>query len=162
MKTIPTGHRTSWMSSERLMYFNPFVSNASFLYPLKTSENSKVFWCFQGVERGCIGNKWFKVTSCAQRVNIRYQNSWSLLSKILLYFWKPNVACKYENSKLVKSYSFLIFNFYLLSFFIIINISFVFSLQKYHADSTSCVCRDVSWSSRWFGSKRTHFVRKRD
>ena len=33
---------------------NPFVSNAPFLYPLKTS----VFWCFQRVEKGCIGNEW--------------------------------------------------------------------------------------------------------
>ena len=38
--------------------FNPFVPNAPFLYPLKTSENRKVFLCFQGVEKGCIGNKW--------------------------------------------------------------------------------------------------------
>ena len=29
---------------------NPFVPNAPFLYPLKTSENRKV-------EKGCIGNK---------------------------------------------------------------------------------------------------------
>ena len=36
---------------------NPFVPNAPFLYPLKTSENRKVFWCFQGVDKGCIGNK---------------------------------------------------------------------------------------------------------
>ena len=28
---------------------NPFVRNAPFLYPLKTSENCKLFWCFQGV-----------------------------------------------------------------------------------------------------------------
>ena len=38
---------------------HPFVHNAPFLYPLKTSENRKVsrsdFW---GVEKGCIGNKW--------------------------------------------------------------------------------------------------------
>ena len=37
---------------------NPFTSNAPFLYPLKTSENRKVFWCFQRVEKGCIGNEW--------------------------------------------------------------------------------------------------------
>ena len=36
---------------------NPFVPNASFFYPLKTSENLTVFWCFQGVKKGCIGNK---------------------------------------------------------------------------------------------------------
>ena len=37
---------------------NPFAPNVPFLYPLKTSEYRKVFWCFQGVEKGCIGNKW--------------------------------------------------------------------------------------------------------
>ena len=40
--------------------FNPFVPNAPFLYPLKTTENRKVFWYFQGVEKGCIGNEWVK------------------------------------------------------------------------------------------------------
>ena len=38
--------------------FNPFVPNAHFLNPLKTSENRKVFLCFQGVEKACTGNKW--------------------------------------------------------------------------------------------------------
>ena len=38
--------------------FNPFVSNAPFLHPLKTSEKLTIFWCSQGVEKGCIGNKW--------------------------------------------------------------------------------------------------------
>ena len=32
---------------------NPFVPNSPFLYRLKTSENLTVFWCFQGVEKGC-------------------------------------------------------------------------------------------------------------
>ena len=41
---------------------NIFVPNAPFLYPLKTSENRKVFWCFQGLEKGCIGNKWVNPT----------------------------------------------------------------------------------------------------
>ena len=36
---------------------NPFVPNANFLYPLKTSGNHKVFWCFQELEKGCIENK---------------------------------------------------------------------------------------------------------
>ena len=39
---------------------NPFVPNAPFLYLLKISKNLTVFWCFQGVEKGCIGNKWVK------------------------------------------------------------------------------------------------------
>ena len=40
---------------------NPFVPNAPFLYPLKTSEKFTVFWCFQGVEKGCIGNDWVNI-----------------------------------------------------------------------------------------------------
>ena len=39
------------------LLFNPFVPNAPFLYPLKISEKHKVFWCFKGVEKGCIGKK---------------------------------------------------------------------------------------------------------
>ena len=39
---------------------NPFAPNASFPYPLKTSENRKVFWYFQGVEKGFTGNEWVK------------------------------------------------------------------------------------------------------
>ena len=38
---------------------NPFVPSAPFLYPQKT-ENRKVFWYFQGIEKGCIGNLWVK------------------------------------------------------------------------------------------------------
>ena len=36
---------------------NPFVPNAPFLYPLKTSENLTAFCCFQCVEEGCIKNE---------------------------------------------------------------------------------------------------------
>ena len=42
------------------LLFNPFVPNAPILYPLKNSENLTVFWCFQGVEKGCIWNEWLK------------------------------------------------------------------------------------------------------
>ena len=42
------------------MAFNPFVPNAPFPYPLKTSENLTVFWFFQEVEKGFIGNEWVK------------------------------------------------------------------------------------------------------
>ena len=42
--------------SFEIFHVNTFVPNAPFLYPLT------VFWCFQGVEKGCIGNKWVKYT----------------------------------------------------------------------------------------------------
>ena len=36
-------------------HINLFVPNALFFYPLQTWEKSKVFWCLQWVEKGCIG-----------------------------------------------------------------------------------------------------------
>ena len=42
--------------------FNPFDPNVPFLYSLKTSENRKIFWYFQGVEKGCTANEWVKNT----------------------------------------------------------------------------------------------------
>ena len=41
---------------------NPFIPNAHFLYPLKTSEHRKVFWYFQRVEKGCNGNERVYIT----------------------------------------------------------------------------------------------------
>ena len=38
-----------------LSLLHPFVPDAPFLYPLETSENSKLFWCSQGVEKGWMG-----------------------------------------------------------------------------------------------------------
>ena len=51
--------------------FNPFVSNAPLLYPLKTSENLTVFRCFQGVEEKCIGNEWIKMRHSSKRFSWR-------------------------------------------------------------------------------------------
>ena len=36
-------------------FLNPFVPNEPFLYPLKTLESHKVFWCLQGLDKGCMG-----------------------------------------------------------------------------------------------------------
>ena len=51
-----------------LSLINPFIPNAPFLYPLKTSENRKVFWCFQGMEKGCMGDKW---VNCKNKIRFR-------------------------------------------------------------------------------------------
>ena len=45
----------NYIRKKSLSWINPFVSNAPFLY-------GKGFWCFQGVEKGCIGNEWVKKT----------------------------------------------------------------------------------------------------
>ena len=42
-----------------IFYINPFVPNAPFLYPLKTSEN--LTDVFRGVGKECIGSKWVKM-----------------------------------------------------------------------------------------------------
>ena len=47
-------------TNPEILFFNPFVPNALFLYPLKTSESRKVFWCFQGVSKEISGMKWVK------------------------------------------------------------------------------------------------------
>ena len=38
-----------------LKWLNPFIPNAPFLYPLKTSDNRKVYWYFPGVGKGVLG-----------------------------------------------------------------------------------------------------------
>ena len=44
-----------WLASFQLTHSFLFVP---FLYPLIRSENVTVFWCFQGAEKGYIGNEW--------------------------------------------------------------------------------------------------------
>ena len=46
------------MLSKHRSNINSFAPNAPFLYSLKTSENRKVFLCFQGIQKEWIGNKW--------------------------------------------------------------------------------------------------------
>ena len=45
------------LKSSFTIQLNPFVPNAPFLYPLKTSENLTVFLCFQELQKECIGDK---------------------------------------------------------------------------------------------------------
>ena len=57
--------------------FNPFVPNAPFLYPLKTSGNRKVLRCFQGVEKGYTGNKWANLLNCERSFTYVHNSSHS-------------------------------------------------------------------------------------
>ena len=41
--------------------FQPIYSQYTISLPLKTLENRKVIWCFQGVEKGCTGKKWVNI-----------------------------------------------------------------------------------------------------
>ena len=57
LKAGPILTRKVLFLQRSLKIINPFVPNEPFLYPLKTSENRKIFRCFNGVQKGCIGNK---------------------------------------------------------------------------------------------------------
>ena len=67
-----------------LSQINPFSPNAPFLYPQKASENGKVFWCFQGIKKGCTENKWVK--SRSNSISVASQVL-SLLLRVLLCFF---------------------------------------------------------------------------
>ena len=54
-------------SSKVSSRFYPIFPNTLFLYHLKTSENLKVFWWFQGVEKRSIGNRWINTGKCQKQ-----------------------------------------------------------------------------------------------
>ena len=70
---------------------NPFVTNVLFLYPLKISENRKVFGCFQGVQKGWIGYKWVKRPYLFRLSSINFAFS------ILEYFVSLTLTFSQEN-----------------------------------------------------------------
>ena len=80
---------------------NPFVPSAPFFYPLKTSENRKVSWRFQGVEKGCIGNKWVNVICFMSE----FQGNWDFqhFHQTILYHRSLNqkMICRTKLSSLV-------------------------------------------------------------
>ena len=67
-----TKHGRIWILQ---VEFNPIVLDAPFLYPLKTSENLTVFWCFQRVKKGYIGNEWIILVAAERlQANMRMFN----------------------------------------------------------------------------------------
>ena len=75
----------------KLGYFNQFVPSAPFLYPLKTSENFTVFWCFQGVERkGALGTNGLKNVLIK---SVKAQNQVTYLGQMVYSLLK----CKHDH-----------------------------------------------------------------
>ena len=68
----------------KLYILTHFFPMHPFSTPLKTSENHKVFWCFQGVEKGCIGNEWVK------------NGSWVFSNVNTFYERMPFSWCRYK------------------------------------------------------------------
>ena len=66
---------------------SPFVPNASFLYPLKTSENLKIFWFFQVVEKGSIVKNFLKKYITLFTKNLHYRMGARYPYFILSSFW---------------------------------------------------------------------------
>ena len=72
-------------------FIKPFVPNAPFLYPLKSSENRKVFRCFQGAEKGCIGNEWVKHAMCLHEVlEVMWPINVPLI--VILFLWIDKIS----------------------------------------------------------------------
>ena len=77
---------------------NPFVPNAPFLYLLKTLENRKVFWCFRGVEKGCIGNEWVNCNRFTRDVLVDVYNLLTHIVNCPLFLeWRNLSSCKAIN-----------------------------------------------------------------
>ena len=91
--------RVSHLADHKLdIVFNLFVPKVPFLYPLKTSQNLPVFWCFKGAEKECIGSEWVKIapnkhTTSNQRrfdvdiTSIRPRPNFDELHVIVTYFF---------------------------------------------------------------------------
>ena len=62
--------------------FFPFVSKAPFLYLLKTSKNLTVFSFFQGIEKGCVCNKWVKRKALTSNITSEAATGGALLEKV--------------------------------------------------------------------------------
>ena len=62
--------------------FFPFVPKAPFLCLLKTSENLTVFSFFQGIEKGCVRNKWVKRKALTSNITSEAATGGALLEKV--------------------------------------------------------------------------------
>ena len=60
---------TCFNEADRIISFD--LNAPPFLYPWK-HDSRKVFWCFQGIEKRCIGNKWFNTLTA----NYQYSRSY--------------------------------------------------------------------------------------
>ena len=72
-----------WTVNPFHCYFNPFASNAPFLYPPKNIRKLYGFLMFWGVEKGCIGNEWVNQMSKPLRSSshiLRIEKDWE-------YWW---------------------------------------------------------------------------
>ena len=84
------------------LHFNPFVSNAPFLYLLKTS-------CFQGVEKGCIRNEWVNYIQVrGPYIKVCHQIV-STISELISFYFPRNRQKTYgfqAENKLIKTFKF--------------------------------------------------------
>ena len=67
--------------SLRSLILNPFQGTAPILEPLKTPENLLVFWCFQGVWNGNIGQKWVNKSPSRESSKLKYVTYFPFLQR---------------------------------------------------------------------------------
>ena len=106
-------------------FINVFFPKSPFLSPLKT-ENLAVFWCFQGVEKGCIGNEW--VNPFLANAPIIY------LSKTSKSLWSSDIFRGFKIEKLG------------LSLLDVLTPEVPIPQNgQTHSDNSSAICRQIVW-----------------
>ena len=61
---------------------------------MKIFENPKVFWCFQGAEKGCIGNEWVKWENISQPFT---RISFIKVTSLITYYKRFVLIIYYKN-----------------------------------------------------------------
>ena len=92
-----------------------FVRNTPFLYPLKTSENRKVFWYFQEIEKVCVKNKWVNQRRISDPVkHLWWSFLWKYRNSSPDVFYKISVLEKYAKFRWKHLCQRLFFNSFLI------------------------------------------------
>ena len=81
-----------WAPSIYLLFYlqfiiNAFVTNAPFLCPWKHQKSLRFSDVFQGLEKGCIGNKWVKAIETTPKSKFCAVNPWPPMSVAFCVIW---------------------------------------------------------------------------
>ena len=96
-----------------LNLFNPFLVNVPILYPPENTRKPLVFWCFQGVWNGNIGQKWLrsifslcrnqvvdlkdKLTHFSPLFHIETSHLIWIANEVTGFYWEYNTWLKWLN-----------------------------------------------------------------
>ena len=85
--------------SNACQVFQPILSQCSLFIPPENTRKSKLFWCFQVVENGNIGQKWVNIGSCAKE-----KSNFSLWCFDVIKFAKPITHSMNHSKHLIRNF----------------------------------------------------------